>query len=175
MSTISLNHYLECTLQVFVFHTTQREETHKRLSIPPNGKLEAVPFTIRHQCGAAERNLFKERHFRKRAKEGRRGRKELGEGRSSIEASVFSDLKTLGVVRTQGAFRFTHTFHAASWEQSTLKFVYPDEFIILDPCLTETRESRSSSTTLASSSSIHLSPGHSQTAVNTQRNKQMTV
>lgn len=101
MSTISLNHYLECTLQVFVFHTTQREETHKRLSIPPNGKLEAVPFTIRHQCRAAERNLFKERHFRKRAKEGRRGRKELGEGQSSIDGSVFSDLKSgLGVVRT---------------------------------------------------------------------------
>lgn len=101
MSTISLNHYLECTLQVFVFHTTQREETHKRLSIPPNGKLEAVPFTIRHQCRAAERNLFKERHFRKRAKEGRRGRKELGEGRSSIDGSVFSDLKSgLGGVRT---------------------------------------------------------------------------
>lgn len=73
LSTISLNHYLECTLQVFVFHTTQREETHKRLSIPPNGKLEAVPFTIRHQCRAAERNLFKERHFRKRAKEERQG------------------------------------------------------------------------------------------------------
>lgn len=112
MSTISLNHYLECTLQVFVFHTTQREETHKRLSIPPNGKLEAVPFTIRHQCMAAERNLFKERHFRKRAKEGRRGRKELGEGRSSIDASVFSDLKTLGVARTLSSDRRSLSVHS---------------------------------------------------------------